>query len=135
MILDKELLFSDEQVVSATADSTNVVDLGEGTGRSMNPRLRVFAQVTDAPTGLTSLKAELKGSADGTTYVTVADSGAVALASLVKGAQMFKDIPYLVDANYRFYKIAYTVAGTATKGATVTAGLIADGIPVTELTH
>lgn len=138
MIIDKELLFSDAQAIATTAGSeasTNVVDLGKGAGRNMNPRLRVFAQVVQAPAGLTSLQAKLQGSADNSTWADIVSSGAVALASLVKGAQLFKDVPYLVDEKYRYYRLYFTQVGNATTAAKVTAGLIADGVPAIELTH
>lgn len=138
MILDAQLLFSNKQAIATTAGSeasTNVIDLGEGTGRSMNPRLRVFCQVVQAPAGLTSLQAKLQGSANNSDWVDVVSSGAVALASLTLGAQMFKDVPYLVDEKYRYYRLYFTQVGNSSTAAKVTAGFIADGVPVTELTH
>lgn len=144
MIIDKELLFSDAQATTissanCTDVSTNTVDLGKGAGRNMNPRLRVFAQIVQVPAGLTSLKAVLKGcptnSSTAADWKVIADGGAVALASLVKGTQLLKDVPYLVDEKYRFLRMEYVTAGTATTAAKVTAGLIADGVPAIELTH
>ncbi len=137
MIIDKQLLFSDGQTVSADGDSTNVIDRGKGAGRNMNPRLRVFAQVTGAPTGMTAIVADLKGcatnSATAGDWKTVATSGSV--TTIAKGTQLFKDVPYLTDEKFRFYKIVYDVSGTVSAGAVITAGLIADGVDVTELTH
>ncbi len=138
MILDKELLFSDAQAIATTAGSeasTNVVDFGAGTGRNMNPRLRVFAQVVQAPAGLTSLQVKLQGSANNSDWVDIVSSGAVALASLVKGAQLFKSVPYLVDEKYRYYRLYYTQVGNSSTAAKVTGGFITDGVPVVELTH
>ena len=138
MIIDKELLFSDAQAIATTAGSeasTNVVDLGKGAGRNMNPRLRVFAQVVQAPTGLTSLQVKLQGSANNSDWVDIVSSGAVALASLTLGAQLFKDVPYLVDEKYRYYRLYFTQVGNAGTAAKVTGGFIADGVPVVELAH
>lgn len=134
MIIDGNLLFSDKQTVSATADSTNTIDFGAA-GRNLNARVRAFAQLLNDAVGLTSLTAELRGSKDGSSWTSVATSGAVPVAQLKKGAQLFKDVPYLVDAPFRYFKVGYTVSGTATTAPVVTAGVIADGVPQVETEH
>lgn len=134
MILDHELLFSNKQSVSATADSTNVIDFGKGSGRNLNTHMRVFAQLTNKPVGITSLNVAIKGSADGSAYSTIV-SRDTAAAGLVAGAQLIPDVPYLVGENCRFLKVVYTVTGTATTPAEITAGIIADGVPVIETSH
>lgn len=134
MFLDANNLFCDAQTVTATADSANTIDLGPaiGTvGRNLNPAMKVFAQVVEgakANETLTSVKCELKGSNDNSAFTTIADSGAVAKASLVDGYQLLKDIPYLSDTPYRYLKLVFTVAGTAATGIKVTGGIIKDGV-------
>lgn len=140
MILDHELLFCDAQEIAASAGSeasTNVVDLGAGTGRNMNPRLRVFCQVVQAPASeaALTLQVKLQGSANNSDWVDIVSSGAIGKADLPAGAQMLKDVPYLVDEKYRYYRLYFTQVQNATTRAKVTGGLIADGVPAIELTH
>lgn len=138
MPYDALLMFSDKQLVTATADSTNTLDLGQP---SINPRspigarmpvdhgaglnLPIVIKVGAAFAGLTSLTVTLQGSdAPASGFVPVATTRAVALADLKAGYEFgFVSIP--LGAKFRYYKLVYTVAGTATAGD-ITAG-ISDG--------
>lgn len=134
-ILDSTLLLSDAQAVTATAASTNVIDLGTtGTppyssvalvrdlGKSIVP---LVAQVNTTFTGLTSLALAIQTSADNSTYTDVYNSGAIALATLKSGYQFSIDeIP--LGSLKRYIRAYYTVVGTGTAGTVTVA--IATGI-------
>jgi len=107
--------FSDEQAITTTAVSTNVVDLelvnpnlGEGT--PLFARVRVTADFADG----TSLKVSLQDSADNSTFADLASTAAIATATLVQGYNFVKlAIP---DEHRRYVRLNYTVSGTMTAG-------------------
>lgn len=134
MIIDQQNLFSDAQAITATANSSNVIDTlpsggpntksGIGDGEDMT----LFAQVGSAAfAGGTSLQIQLVSADDSalSTNATVHyDTGAVALASLTAKARLIGvDLPY--GKFRRYVGLKYTVVGTMTAGA-ITAGLVKD---------
>lgn len=130
MILDKQNLFSEDQAVTVTADSTNIIDLGNDDSE-VNPALNekgdleVFAQVTTAFASGTSLKVSLLSS-DSSTFsssTTVSESAAIATASLVQGYK-FK-LGQLTEIDEQYLKLVYTVVGTMSAG-NILAGLVLD---------
>lgn len=50
MILDKQLMFSENQAVTASADAENVIDLGIGRDIGIGEELYVFTLLTEAMT-------------------------------------------------------------------------------------
>lgn len=123
MILDKLLQFSAAQAITATANSTNIVDLGLGLQLAANPNglaipsaangggardlgignsdagLRMIVQVGTVFATLTSLTVALQGAVDDGTgqpagFSTYWSGPAVLLASLVAGARLYDmDVP------------------------------------------
>lgn len=131
MILDKENLFSEDQAITVTAVSTNVIDLGADNARSQlnnEKNVDVLVQVTEAFASGTSVKATLQADDDEAfgSAVTVVETAAIAAASLVAGYQ-FKigALPRLGAADKRYLRMNYTVVGTFTTGKIV-AGLVFD---------
>jgi len=125
MILDKQNLFSDDQAVTVTADSTNVIDLGTA-GLGKGEPVRLIAQVTTTFTGGTSLKASLVTS-DSSTFngaTTLVETAAIARATLVAGYE-FGLGGFMPEEIKRYNKLVYTVVGTMTAG-TITAGFLLD---------
>ena len=138
MILDQTTLFSDQQAITATAASTNSIDLGAmGTvANAAGPLVRrlvaggdglpLMVQVTEAFNNLTSLKIDIE--LDSTTTFTPDKTitlGTYLLAELVKGFQ----IPwrYVPDGiNLRYAQLKYTVTGTAPTLGKISAGIVAD---------
>lgn len=129
MILDKELLLSDHQAVTATAASTNVIDLqganlgDQGPGEPLN----LFAQVTDAnfTTG-TSIALAVQTDDDVAfgSPTTLFTTPAIALASLVAGYNFaLGSLP--IELGERYLRFYYTVVGTMAAG-TITAGITPD---------
>lgn len=124
MILSNQSLFSNDQAVTATAVSTNVIDTGEkGTptwgsvafagdiGKGTPIPLEVA--ITEDFAGLTSLTIAVEtGATDA--LGTVLLSQTIALAGLTVGKRLnFKVVPEGVQ---RFLGLKYTVVGTGTAG-------------------
>lgn len=137
MILSLNLTLSDKQAITATAISTNVIDLGEaGTPEGWtNPvsfdqgkgcAVPLNIQVMETFNNLTSLTVEAIVSATSAmSSPTVLLSQTVPAAGLVKGARFnINVIP--TGSDQRYFALRYTVTGTApTTGqisAAVTAG-------------
>lgn len=134
MIVDVENLFSDDQAITVTADSTDYVDFGTpGTpfGQSValnvdqgkGKPIPVLIQVTETFTGGTDLTVAIEFDNDsgfGSTTV-VWESETIPVASLVAGYQF--PIYYIPPGTTeRYAQIRYTVTGTMSAGQ-ITAGL------------
>lgn len=134
MIIDTSLVFSDGQAVTASAASTNTLDLGTtGIPRlattplvrdiGLAPALDLSVSVAQGFAGLTSLQVSVQTSPDGTTWTT-ALSGAVIPAAQLTSGYLF-DTPKRVEtATARYLRLYYTVVGTATQG-TINAAIVA----------
>jgi len=136
MILSKQDTFSDQQAITATAASTNCIDLGApgsiygATGvmaRDFGKGCTVplLVQVTETFNTLTSLKIDLE--LDSTTTFTPDKTitlGTYALASLVAGFRI--PWPILPEGiTLQFMQLKYTVTGTDPTTGKITAGLVA----------
>ena len=135
MILDTQTMFSDDQAITASAASTNLLDLGaSGTpvgaaaaisrdlGNSVVP---ILIQVTTAFANNTSLKVGIQ--TDDNTGIssaaTVLESEAIAVATLVAGYKfVMQYVPMTV--NERYVRLYYTIAGSNANAGNITAGLI-----------
>jgi hypothetical protein len=122
MILDVENLYSDDQAITTTADSTNVIDLGVPNRGPGNPLL-IDILVTTTFAGGTSITIDLEtDSAEGFgTLSTVASTQAIALATLVAGYRF--SIQFAPDLMKRYSRLEYTVSGTMSAG-NITAGIV-----------
>jgi hypothetical protein len=104
---------SDEQAVTATAASTNSIDLmAAGVLDDMSHRYRVKCSVGSeaaVSTGATTVTVALQDSADDSSFAdTTLKSGAVAKASLVAGYLIFEGV--LPRGTRRYVRGYYTVA-------------------------
>lgn len=125
MILDKEFLFSENQAITGTANSTNVVDLGVVRDIGKGVPLPLLIQVTEDFNTLTDLTVSIETDDDeafGSAEV-LASSGAIPLDSLVQGYQF--PIQYMPIHTQRYLRVVYTVNGTAPTEGAVTAGIVA----------
>jgi len=123
MTIDKNM-FSDEQAVTATAASTNVIDFGADLGNIGDGQsVRVYAQVVVDFATLTSLTVALQTSAvEGSGYYAVLTGPTVVLADLVAGKVVLEaTVPKDMLQYCRLY---YTVAGSSATAGKVTAGLM-----------
>ena len=132
MILSNELLFSDKQALTGSADSTNVVDLGVagtpyGAAAPLNrdigkgAKIPLLVQVTAPFNTLTSLTINLStGSA--TTLGTVIASQTIVRADLVAGKQI--NLDFLPNGIVeRYVGMEYVVNGSNPSEGTITAGI------------
>lgn len=122
MILDKLLMFSEKQAVTASAASTDVIYLGpiDGIRRDIGVGypLEFWATVDTTATaaGAATLNVQLQTSPDNSTWTTIYDSGALALAALTAGKRLFSaKVPAGVQ---RYLRVNYSVGtGPLTAGA------------------
>ena len=122
MILDEQALFSNNQKITATAVSTNVLYLGKGEVAFGTP-VEIFIQVTEDFDKLTSLTIKVQTSLT-ENFSTAVDliEQTILLANLTKGAE--STIKFLPKGNLGYMRLAYTVTGTnPTKGA-ILAGIV-----------
>lgn len=129
MYLDKENLFSDEQAVTVSAASTNVIDLGAEGADVNSPNEKnaeVFAQVVEDFAALTSLKVTIQHATDAafTTPVVAYESTAILAAALVAGYKF--PLSGLPAGLNRYLRIYFTVAGDDATAGKITSGLILD---------
>lgn len=138
MILDGNLIFDGTYSVTtglagvnvftsgSSQVSTNILDLLNqrdiGRGRSGMP-LNIVVIITTAFTGGTSLNIQFQGSTDNVTWTTYAESGALPVAVLTLGAQLFSVSIPAVDptsgARPRYLRLNYVCAGAMTTGAVI----------------
>lgn len=125
MILDKENLLSEDQAITATAASTNVIDLGVDRDIGKGIPVPVLIQVTADFASLTDLTATIETATDEafSSPETLATSGAVPVADLKAGYQF--PIQYLPLGTKRYVRVNYTVGGVNATAGTVTAGIVA----------
>ena len=126
MLYDLETLFSDNQKITATAESTNVVCFARSPIKevSFGTPLPLRIQVTETFAGLTNLTVTVETAADEEfdEPVELATSGAVAAEDLVAGYTF--PINFIPKGNLGYMRLKYTVSGTATAGK-ITAGVVA----------
>jgi hypothetical protein len=124
MIFDQQNLFSDSQVLTATANSTNLIDaltarnLGAG-----EPLFLVAALIAISGTSPT-LTVNLVGADDSgfsTNKITIAS----ATPTLVSGVAQMVHLTPPSHTPKRYYRLEYTVGGTG-PSITVIAGLVFD---------
>jgi hypothetical protein len=117
MILDHELLFSDKQAVSGSAEAQNVLDLGPG---KLGPADLTLAVTGTDGTGTGTVSFKLSTSPDKLSWTDLYTGGATA------GQDFGTDVISLCvpGRTDRYLKLNYVVSGTAS--ATITAGLVMD---------
>ena len=114
-------LFSDDQAVTATAASTDVIRFEEGGGNvGDGQNLRVYAQVTEDFATCTSLQVQLQSSPDNSAWTTVLSGAAVPVASL-KAGEVLLDVT-VPKGMAEYHRLNYVVAGTAATAGKVFAG-------------
>lgn len=133
MIFDNSILLSDQQAITATAASTNVIDLGAtGTpfptnaaltrdiGRGEEVELSVAVVATF--NNLTSLQVSVETSPDNSTWTGKYFGRAVPLSELVAGFQFKFPCCFDEGTDERYVRLKYTVVGTAPSTGKITAG-------------
>ncbi|OJH45186.1 Bbp16 family capsid cement protein [Paracoccus sp. SM22M-07] len=136
MHLDAQNIFSDAQAITATANSTNHLDLGATATVAMSASalkrdlggaqdIPLLIQVVENFAGGTSVEVQIQVD-DNSSFSSaklVASSGAIPVAQLVAG---YKFNPPVVPlgTDERYMRLRYVVVGTPTAGR-VTAGIAA----------
>jgi hypothetical protein len=127
MFLDKETILSEDQALTTTANSTNVVDLSGVDTKDVAPGepLDLLVQVTADLTGGTSVAVTVETDDDEAfgSATTVATSAAIAAATLVAGYRFAVALP--AQGLERYLRLTYTIVGTFSAG-TVSAAVILD---------
>jgi len=134
MIFSKNLLFSDDQAVTADAASTNIFDLGAAAtpygGAAALPKdigkgepVHVLIQVTTAFATCTSVTVTLEvDDNDGFSSAKTLASETILLADLVAGKTTFLQcVPN--GADERYIRVYYTVNGSDATAGNITAGI------------
>ena len=113
MILDNNLIFSNGQELTASANS-DVVDF-KAPGDAVGQELTIRAVVTEEFAGLTSLQIKLQTSENGTDFEDVLLTPAIAAAKLTRGKEVFK--VRTPGGLKRYARLNYTISGNASAGA------------------
>ncbi len=128
MILDKQTLFSNDQAVTNSQASTNYIDLGAVRDIGVGTPIEVFAMMTATAqsAGSSTLVAAIETDTQSSfaTKVTLAQTSAIAKASLVQGYEFLKmKLPQGVQ---RYVQLSYTIGTADLTAGTIRAGLILD---------
>ncbi|TIR78827.1 MAG: hypothetical protein E5X15_10440 [Mesorhizobium sp.] len=129
MIFDMQTLLSDAQAITATAASTNTIDLGpiatgivRDIGKGKPIPLRI--QVVEAFNNLTSLTIALQvDDNSGFASPKTVWSQTVVLADLIAGKVIVPEW-VLRGTDERYMRLNYTVTGTAPTTGKITAGVV-----------
>lgn len=127
MFIDKNLQVSNEQAVTASAASTDVIDFGQANPDvGLDDRSNMVITVDEAATaaGAATVTFSVQDSADNSTFADVAVTAAIGKAALVAGYQHVIPMPTKLR---RYCRVYYTVGtGPLTAGkfsAQVVAGI------------
>ena len=126
MYIDKALQVSNEQAVTATAASTDVIDFGQANPDVGMADLYMVITTDEAATaaGAATVSVALQDSADNSSFADVAVTAVIGKATLVAGYQIVIPMPTKLR---RYCRLNYTVAtGPLTAGkfsAQVVAGI------------
>lgn len=136
MIMDRTLLFSDQQAITADAGSTNVVDLGApgtvyGAAAALvrdigiGTDIPIVVTVTQSFNNLTSMQilVQTDDNAAFSSPTTIASSATFTLAQLATGAKYLTPTRIPVGTNERFVRLFYDITGTAPTTGKITAGV------------
>jgi len=128
MMYDKLNTFGTDQVVTTTAASTDIVDLGAardmGNGEPMELVVLVTQSVTAAGAATVTFALETDDNAGFSSAAVLANSGAIGKAALTAGTEVLRaKVP--LDAE-RYLRINYTVATGPLTAGTFTAFLAHD---------
>ena len=127
MITDALLRVSDAQAVTATAVSTNTVDLGSARDIGAGEELFMNFTVGTAFAGSTTTEFQVisSASADLSTPTVIGSSGPVAVAALTAGKRMAVSINPTINSNgQRYFGARYVVVGSNNSAGTVTADVV-----------
>jgi hypothetical protein len=123
MIFDLQTLLSDAQAITASAASTNVIDLDVARDIGKGKTIPLRIQVVESFNNLTSLTVALQVD-DASSFASAKTvwSQVVVLADLKSGNVVVPE--YITrGTNKRYMRLNYTVTGTAPTAGKITAGV------------
>lgn len=127
MLIDKQLLVSEAQAVTASAVSTNVIDLSAyrnvGVGKDIEAALFVDEAATAAGAATVDFEIQTDDNAGFSTPTTVFKVSAVPKASIVPGYNPFAGFKLPAGVE-RYLRFNYTVATGPLTAGKFTGGLI-----------
>jgi hypothetical protein len=126
MILDQQLIFSDAQVLTATANSTNLVDQGASRDLGRGVRLTFIMHVSAVSGTSPTIAALLVGADDAAFATNKITLATIATLSPPVANTIYRAAPAsLPNTPKRYLRVEYTIGGT-TPSVTVTATLVLD---------
>lgn len=130
-LMDVQAMFSDKQVVTATAFGSNFYDtqaIKRNIGRA-GQRLKVTNDVGVTAAGAATVTVEVIGAdnSDGTGNTTViASSGAIPKATLAAAGAVALDLS-IPDTNQRYIGVRYTIGTGPLTAGSFTAAIVGEG--------
>lgn len=131
MITDANLTLSASQAVTATAFSTNTIDLGVnrdiGAGEELNIYVNIEQTATAAGAATVNFQIVTSAAANLSTPTIIGQTDAIPKASLVAGTQITIPVPrsFINKLGQRYFGLQYTV-GTGP----LTAGIFSAGVVI-----
>lgn len=130
-MLDSQLLFSNNQAITGSAASTNVIDQLVARDIGVGGEIMLQVYCTQTFLTLTSLQIALQGSPDNLNWYDFLDTPVIPVADLVTGTHLWKVtfpprgwlLPSQTPVEY--YRLNYTVAGSNATAGKITAYLSA----------
>jgi hypothetical protein len=117
MIIDRQLQVSNEQAVTASAASTDVIDYGQAnpnSGMADNLSMAITVDEAAAAAGAATVTFSIQDSADNATFADVAVTAAIGKAALTAGKQVLIPMP---PVHRRYVRVYYTIGtGPLTAG-------------------
>lgn len=129
MIIDKFNLFSEVQEINATANSTNVIDLGASAPEIAavveKGNIEIFCQIDEAFNTLTSLIFKLETD-DNSGFASASEvfSKTIVLADLTLDKNII--LPAIPEGMEQYIRMVYTVVGVDPTLGKLTCGLVLD---------
>ena len=126
MIIDSLLQFSAAQVVTATAPSTNSLDLSVAR-HGVGEELYIFASLAAPMVGAGAIIAVTAEFADDAAFTTNVESFSIGTFTAVSaaGAKVFQHLP-ITKLKQRYLQLKYTVSGGTLTASSINAAIVKD---------
>lgn len=111
MHVDKDLIFSENQAITATAASTNTIDTGDSRDIGPGEPLQIEAHVTEAFNTLTSLKIAVETD-DNASFSSATELTSVSMTLAQLTLNKTIGLGFLPHGCERYVRLKYTVTGT-----------------------
>lgn len=134
MLTDANLTLSASQAVTATAFSTNTIDLGVardiGAGEELNIYVNIEQTATAAGAATVNFQVVTSANANLSTPTIVGQTDAIPKASLVAGKQIMIPVPrsFINALGQRYLGLQYTVGTGPLTAGIFSAGVIIDAV-------